>query len=302
MRLRLFLLMLLTILSLNYGTRAAHCGSEWLAVGGAKPNVSKEVAIGLFTDANEKYTQAAKLVAAKSDLEAAPLLQAAALQYETILASGFRHGQIYYNLGNVYYRQGKLGKSILNYRRAQRLMPGNADVDANLSLVKTTTEDKELSSAPPPVAQKVFFWFFMLNQNQLTIVAISLYVALMFLITLFIFFRFSWCRGVMIGFSAGLLIALTSLGIKIYCEEGVTCGVVTTKCHVRYGPGGEYEPKFEIHDGAECVIEGEKNDWYRVYVNVGVKEMAGSKTGGEEKANSKEVRSGWLRKGEVDKI
>ena len=30
--------------------------------------------------------------------------------------------------------------------------------------------------------------------------------------------------------------------------------------------------------------------------------MAGSKTGGEEKANSKEVRSGWLRKEDVDKI
>ncbi|HJW85291.1 MAG TPA: tetratricopeptide repeat protein [Candidatus Brocadiaceae bacterium] len=302
MRLRLLLLMLLTILSINYGTRAAHCGSEWLELGGAKPNVSREVAVGLFTDANEKYAQAAKLAAAKSNLEAAQLLQEAALQYETILAGGFRHGQIYYNLGNVYYRQGKLGKSILNYRRAQRLMPRNGDVDANLSLVKTTTEDKELSSEIPPVVQKTFFWFFMLNQNELTVVAISLYVTLMILITLFIFFKFPWCRGVIIGFSAGLLIVLASLGIKIYREEGITCGVVTTKCQVRYGPGGEYEPKFEIHDGAECVIEGEKNDWYRVYVNVGVKEMAGTKTGGDEKANSKEVRSGWLRKGEVEKI
>ncbi len=302
MRLRLLLLMLLTILSLNYGMRVAHCGSEWLELGGVKPNVSKEVAIGLFTDANEKYTQAAKLAAAKSNLEAAQLLQEAALQYETILAGGFRHGQIYYNLGNVYYRQGKLGKSILNYRHAQRLMPRNADVDANLNLVKTTTEDKELSPEIPPVVQKMLFWFFMLNQNELTIVAISLYVALTILIALFIFFKFSWCRGVIIGFSAGLLIALVSLGIKIYREEWVTCGVVVTKCQVRYGPGGEYEPKFEIHDGAECVIEGEKNDWYRVYVNVGVKEMAGSKISGEEKANSKEVRSGWLLKEEVDKI
>ena len=99
----------------------------------------------------------------------------------------------------------------------------------------------------------------------------------MVLITLVIFFKFSWCRGVIIGFSAGLLITLASLGIKIYREEGVSCGVVTTKCHVRYGPGGEYEPKFEIHDGAECVIEGEKNDWYRVYVNVGLRRWPAQK-------------------------
>jgi len=302
MRLRLLLLMLLAILSLNFVMRAAHCSPEWLELGSAKPNVSKDDAIGLFTDANEKYTQAAKLSSTKDSLEATQLVQEAALQYETILASGFKHGQVYYNLGNVYYRQGKLGKSILNYRRAQRLMPRNADIGVNLSMVKTTTEDKELSPEISPVVQKMFFWFFMLNQNELTVVAMSLYVALMILITIFIFFKFSWCRGVVIGFSAGLFIALVSLGIKIYHEEGVTCGVVVTKCQVRYGPGGEYEPKFEIHDGAECVIEGEKNDWYRVYVNVGVKEMAGSKTSGDEKANSKEVRSGWLRKGEVEKI
>jgi len=301
MRIRLLVLMLLTILSTNYGMRVAHCGSEWLALGSAKPNVSKDDAIGLFTDANEKYTQAAKLAAAKNNLEAAQLLQEAALQYETILAGGFRHGQIYYNLGNVYYRQGKLGKSILHYRRAQRLMQGNADLDANLRLVKTATEDKELSPEIPLLVQRVFFWFFMLNQNELTVVAMSLYIVLMILISLFIFFKFPWCKGVIIGFSAGLFIALVSLGIKIHREEGVTYGVVVTQCQVRYGPGGEYEPKFEIHDGAECVIEGEKNDWYRVLVNVGVKEMSGAKTSGEEKA-SKEVRSGWLRKGELEKI
>ena len=72
--------MLLTILSLNCGARDAHCGSEWLELRGAKPNVSREVAAGLFTDANEKYTHAAKLAAAKSNLEAAQLLQEAALQ------------------------------------------------------------------------------------------------------------------------------------------------------------------------------------------------------------------------------
>ena len=82
MRLRLLVLMLLTILSTNYGMRVAHCGSEWLALGSAKPNVSKDDAIGLFTDANEKYTQAAKLAAGKNNLEAAQLLQEAALQYE----------------------------------------------------------------------------------------------------------------------------------------------------------------------------------------------------------------------------
>jgi hypothetical protein len=51
----------------------------------------------------------------------------------------------------------------------------------------------------------------------------------------------------------------------------------------------------------ECLIEGEKEDWYNVYVYVGVKQEAGSKPGAEEKVG-KEVRKGWLQKKDVGVI
>ena len=107
------------------------------SIGDQKSNISKDEAIKLFTNANENYLQAAKCIAARNNQEAEQKLKEAASQYETILANGFKHGQIYYNLGNTYYRTGELGKSVLNYRKAQRLMPRNAALDANLKLVKT---------------------------------------------------------------------------------------------------------------------------------------------------------------------
>ena len=74
-----------------------------------------------------------------------------------------------------------------------------------------------------------------------------------------IILKYSWLKRIIIGFSTGLFIAVVSLGVKGYMEHAVSHGVIiTSKCQVRYGPGEEYEPKFEIHDGAECVIEGEK--------------------------------------------
>ncbi len=267
-----------------------------------KSEISRDEAIKLFTNANENYLQAAKSIAAKNNQEADQKLKEAASQYETILANGFEHGQIYYNLGNTYYRRGELGNAVLNYRKAQRLMPRNADLDANLKLVKNSIEDKELPNEIPVVLRRTFFWFFLLNGRELIVAAVSLYVVFMTLVFFLIILKYGWLRRLMIGFSAGLFIAVVSLGIKIYSEQGVSRGVIiTTKCQVRYGPGEEYEPKFEIHNGAECLIEGEKDDWYNVYVYVGVKQEAGSKPGAEEKVG-KDVRKGWLQKKDVGVI
>lgn len=277
----------------------AECGSLKSEIQNLKSKISRGEAIKLFTDANEKYLQASRSIVAKDNEEAEQRLKDAALQYEMILLTGFKHGQIYYNLGNTYYRQGELGKAILNYRRAQRLMPRSADLEANLKLVKNSTEDKELYGETPVVIKRIFFWFFLLSQNELIILSVSLYTALMTLFFTLIIFKYSWLKRIIIGFSVSLFIAVVSVGIKTYVECCISHGViVTSKCQVRYGPGDEYEPKFEIHDGAECIIEDKKGDWYRVYVYVGVKQDTGTKTGSEEKV-SKEIRKGWLQKKNV---
>src|SRR3990167_7049371 len=292
-------LFLLIILFLGCGIRDAYCGLSKSEIRNPKSEISKDEAIKLFTNANENYLQAAKGIAARNNQEADQKLKEAALQYETILTHGFEHGQIYYNLGNTYYRKGELGRAILNYRKAQRLIPRNADLHANLSMAKNSTEDKELPNEIPVVIRKMFFWFFLLSVNELIVAAVFLYIVFMMLVFFLIILKYGWLKRFMIGFAVGLFIAVVSVGIKIYREQGVNHGVITTtKCQVRYGPGEEYEPKFEIHDGAECLIEGEKDDWYNVYVYVGVKQDTESKTGAEEKV-SKEVRKGWLQKKDV---
>ncbi|MBI2470234.1 MAG: tetratricopeptide repeat protein [Planctomycetes bacterium] len=310
MKIRFIALFFFIFLFLNCGMRIVECGSpeseiqnlSSTQIGDPKSKISRDEAIKLFTDANEKYLQAAKCITARNNQEAELKLKEAVSQYETILTHGFGHGQIYYNLGNTYYRKGELGRAILNYRKAQRLTPRNADLNANLRLAKNSTEDKELPNEAPVVVRRIFFWFFLLNGNELILLAVSLYVVLMLLLFFLIVLKYSWLKRFMIGFSVGLFVAVVSLGIKIYTEQGVSRGVVTaSKCQVRYGPGEEYEPKFEIHDGAECLIEGERDDWYNVYVFVGVKQDTGSKTGAEEKV-TKEVRKGWLQKKNVGVI
>lgn len=302
MMIRLWVLFLFLLPFLDCGIPSAHSGSLKSKIQNPKSGISRDEAVKLCAEANEKYLQAMKLIASKSIPEADQKLKEATDLYETALTGGFRNGQIYYNLGNTYYRRGELGKAIVNYRRAERLMPRNADINANLRLAKGSTKDKELSTEIPAVIKRIFFWLFFLNRNELSLVAISLYVVLMAILFFSTIRRYAGMKKLSIGFSSILFVVIVSFGIKIYLEQGINYGViVTSECEVRYGPGEEYEPKFEIHNGAECVIEDEKDDWYRVYVKVGVKRGAGSETGVGEKA-SREVRRGWLQKKYVDLI
>ena len=62
--------------------------------------------------------------------------------YEDILANQGESADIYYNLGNSYYKMDNIAKAILNYEKALMLNPGNGDIRFNLELAQSKTIDK----------------------------------------------------------------------------------------------------------------------------------------------------------------
>lgn len=62
--------------------------------------------------------------------------------YNTILTEEGTSSVLYYNLGNAYYRVGKLGKAIVCYERSLILDPSNTDAKINLNFVKSQITDK----------------------------------------------------------------------------------------------------------------------------------------------------------------
>ena len=54
--------------------------------------------------------------------------------YEGILKSNGESAAVYYNLGNTYYKAGKIAPAILNYERCLLLDPGDSDARFNLQM------------------------------------------------------------------------------------------------------------------------------------------------------------------------
>ncbi len=62
--------------------------------------------------------------------------------YEAIRNQGLESAKLYLNLGNAYYKQGLVGKAILEYHRALRLSPSDDDVRYNLAIANAYVQDK----------------------------------------------------------------------------------------------------------------------------------------------------------------
>ncbi len=82
------------------------------------------------------------IVAQANNAYSEGLYPKAAELYKKILAAGYDSPELYYNLGNTYYKLNDLPSAILYYERARRLDPNNEDINFNLQLANTKIADK----------------------------------------------------------------------------------------------------------------------------------------------------------------
>ena len=97
------------------------------------------------TQVNTELVQAPVPVISKAQADSAYInndFASAVYLYENILANQGESADIYYNLGNSYYKMDNIAKAILNYEKALLLNPGNGDIRFNLELAQSKTVDK----------------------------------------------------------------------------------------------------------------------------------------------------------------
>ena len=106
----------------------------------------------------------------------------AATIYEQMAAQGVTDSTLFYNLGNAYYQQGDLGRAVLNYQRAAELDPRDADIEANLELVRTQVANQLPSDAAGPLVATADLTDNWLTLNETAVIALSLWFVLVVLL------------------------------------------------------------------------------------------------------------------------
>ncbi|MCX5757506.1 MAG: tetratricopeptide repeat protein [Candidatus Hydrogenedentes bacterium] len=86
---------------------------------------------------------------------------AAILSFEQLVAEGVADPAVFYNLGNAYYRSGRLGPAIANYERALALEPSFENAQENLAkAIRETKHHLARPGTPPGWKLSLFFWHY----------------------------------------------------------------------------------------------------------------------------------------------
>jgi len=84
-----------------------------------------------------------------NDLYSKEMYTQAITEYLKIDSLGYSSSELFYNLGNSYFKTGLLGKAIVNYRRSLLINPDNEDAIHNLTLVNHQIKDKFKPAVEP---------------------------------------------------------------------------------------------------------------------------------------------------------
>ncbi len=189
--------------------------------------------------------------------------------YQKILDQGFESGQLYYNMGNCYYKMNKIGQAILFYEKARRLKPDDPDLKFNLDLANSRIIDR--IELPPR-----FFLFEYWDQvksyftiGQLSYLVLTLYLLTMGLLIIRLFIRrYRWVRwlnslavimGILTLFWGYIMFSRYEESRK-YREAVVLNPAVT----VRSAPSENQTEVFVIHEGLKVKLVDREGEWVKI--------------------------------------
>jgi tetratricopeptide (TPR) repeat protein len=226
----------------------------------------------LFVCSNS-FSQMDKIKQA-NELYAQGNYQLAAKQYESILTNDGVSPALYYNAGNAYYKTKEIGRSILNYERALRLLPSFEDARYNLELAQLKVVDNVVQAPTFFLLSWVASLLKFFTSNQWLFGSLVLF--LLCLITAFIFvfgpsqsvrklsFYFTLC------FLAISLLILVFAGIRKdqlvnHDEAIVMSGIVTVKS----SPDVSGTDLFQLHEGTKVHIKSVLGKWTEIELGNG---------------------------------
>ena len=197
--------------------------------------------------------------------------QQAIKDYEMLLKQG-ASADLYYNLGNAYYRSENITRAVLNYERALLLSPGDRDIRFNLQIARAKTIDKIV-----PESEMFFFTWYrsLVSLMSVDAWAWTALIALALLIVLLLVYLFSdriWLRkvGFFGGFVLLILFALSNLFAwqqkqDLLFRKGAI--VISPSVTVKSTPAKNGTDLFILHEGTKVSItDGTMKGWMGIRI------------------------------------
>jgi hypothetical protein len=209
-----------------------------------------------------------------NDLYSKGNFEAAAKKYELIVEHQGVATQLYYNLGNAYYKSNEIGRSILNFERALRLNPSFDDARYNLDIAQLKVVDNIVQAPTFFLGRWTENLIKLVSSNQWLFMSLTFFV--LFLVAVFLFVFGNSRRIRKISFYAGIV--LLGFTFTSFIFSGVRKNQLGTHNHaiimsgvvtVKSSPDKSGTDLFQLHEGTKVSLKSTLGDWIEIRLGNG---------------------------------
>lgn len=203
--------------------------------------------------------------------------------YERILAGGLSSVKLYYNLANAYFKDDRIGKAILYYRRALRLAPGNDDIRYNLSVAEARTKDNIVQIPEFFLVEWVRGVRHTMSCTAWSILSLAALVCalamfLLYLLAQRLSLRKAGFYGTLLAFVLFVLTTWFAAGERREMLDDTQAVVMSASTAVKSSPDKSATDLFVLHEGTPVRIVNRLDSWCEVTIADGKKGWLECKT------------------------
>jgi tetratricopeptide (TPR) repeat protein len=186
--------------------------------------------------------------------------------YESVRDAGYESGALDFNLANALFKDGQPARAVANYERAQRLLPRDPDVQANLSYA---LEQLQIEDDGAPLWKRLVFPFAgRATGGELAVAASVCWWAFWLILTARVLMpraRLGLGRAAVAAGVAYLIVA-ASLGMRLAEVELRDTAVVVAPSGttVRFEPSSTGTEHFPAPPGTRLDVSEERDEWLQV--------------------------------------
>ena len=195
--------------------------------------------------------------------------QDATRKYQYVVSQGFESAELYYNLGNCFYKTGNATYAILNYERAKKLAPNDEDIHYNLDLARTQIVDNIVTLPEPGFlrwwkqlisSQSISFW------GALSIVTFFTFLSLFGLFLLSSSYRIKrlafWFSIAAVSVSAITFSVGSHLTTKLINHKSAV--ITDRSVRIKSSPSETGTELFIVHEGVTVELTDKLGDWVNI--------------------------------------
>jgi tetratricopeptide (TPR) repeat protein len=230
--------------------------------GASKARRSQTTTTATFGQANERYTRGE--------------YEKAAVAYEQLVDRGVESESLYYNLGNAYFRVGRLGPAVYNYERALRLDPNFEDARYNLRVAREVVAERfgsrlKAAETDPVWVRVSTFW----PMSRMTALFLALNVLFFGVLIGLRFIAEGLTRTALVVVNAFVGVALAAslamlIGHAVFLERVNSGIVLDNQVVMREGADARFAERGLLHPGLRVRVQSSDGEWLRVRLSNGV--------------------------------